>query len=144
MTRDTLGLGRAYVFVWICLLATGILSNSHWKICTRWFRFFYRKSMVCPPRPHFCCLQHHIILYVRSCCTTACCRRVVLLLHKTPYEMLRLLHAARLPVSIRGSRYNCRSCTTATPLLLLSFSSSVLSCIKKNILDRRKNHCCGK
>ena len=140
--RDTLWLGRAYEFVRIYFLATGVLSDRRWEICTRWLCFFYRKSMVCSPRPRFCCLQYHIISNVRSCCTIACCRRVVLLLHTTSYEMLRLLLAALLPVSLRSSCYYCCSCITAQ-VLLLSFLS-VFPYKKKINPDPRKNHCCGK
>ena len=105
--------------------------------------FFYRKSLVGPPRPRFCCLQYSIMSYVRSCCTTACYRRVVLLLHTTPNEMLRFLLASLLTVSLRSSCYYCCSCTTAQ-MLLLWFLLSVFSYIIKINPDPRKNHCYGK
>ena len=144
MTCYTLWLGRAYEFVRVYFLATGVLSDSRWQTCTRWLCFFYRTSMVGPPRPRFCCLQYSIISYVRSRRTTACCRRVVLLLlHTIPYEMLRFLLAALLLVSLRSSCYYCCSCTTAQMLPLL-FLSSVFSHIIKLIPDPRKIHCGGK
>ena len=115
MTRDTLWFGHAYEFVRI----PEVLSDSRLQMCTRWLCFFYRKSMVGPPRPRFCCLQYSVTSYVRSCCTTACCRMVVLLLRTIPYEMLRFSLAALLPVPLRSSCYYCCSCTTAQMLLLL-------------------------
>ena len=58
------------------------------EICTRLLCFFYRKSMVCPPRPRFCCLhyQNHIIralllympklnsCYLHVCIVTTSCQ----------------------------------------------------------------------
>ena len=135
-------LDRAHEFVRIYFIATGVLSGSRLQICTRWLCFFYRKSMVGPPRPRFCCLQYHFISYVRSCCTTACCRRVVLLLHTTPHGMLRLLPAARLPASLRSSCYYCCSCTTLHNNCCCS--SCLFFPIPKINPDPRKKHYCGK
>ena len=127
-------------------LATGILSYSRWQVCTRWLCLFYVKSTVGPPRPRFCSLYYSIKSYVRYWCTTACCRRVVLLLHTTPYEMLRLLLAAPLPVSLRSSCYYCSKLYHSAPLLLLLllslfvfFLSSVLSCIKNQSRPTKKS-----
>ena len=150
MMCDTLGLGRAYELVRTYFLATGVLSDSHWQIRTRWLCLFYPKSMVDPPRSRFCCLQYHIMLYVRSCCTTACCGGVALLiLHTAPYEMLRLLLPAPLPVSL-GSTCSCYYCCSCTNLHNCCCSCACSWSCRLFLLtyselnpDLRKIHFCG-
>ena len=99
---------------------------------TRSLCFFYRKSMVGPPRPRFCCLQYHIILYVRSCFTTACCRKVVLLLHTTRPVLCCCQGHHEVVATTAATTPLCR--TTVVVLAVFSYTKNQSRPTKKQFL----------
>ena len=80
MTRDTRWLGRAYEFVRIYYLATGVLSDNRWQICTRWLCFSTANHWWAHPDPasavysivscHTCALAAQLLVIVGLC---SCC-----------------------------------------------------------------------